>query len=60
MTKQTIKQMLDEIADRIKKDKTYWRFNYSVGLRNGSCYGLSYEDTTLLKKKEKNKDDTKR
>lgn len=48
-----IRKELDKIMKEIKKNKEYWRFNYSIGESNGNCWGSSYENETKLKKTRK-------
>jgi len=50
MEDKELRKELDDLMKRIKESKNHWRFNYSVGIFNGSCYGASYEDDGKLKK----------
>jgi len=53
MDDNVLRKRLDRIMEELKDSKNHWRFNYSVGLSNGSCYGSSYEDEK--RKRGKNK-----
>jgi len=56
MDDNTLRKRLNRIMEELKESKDHWRFNYSVGLSNGCCYGSSYEDDKDLKRKrERNK-----
>ena len=44
-----VMRKLNEIEKIIRKSKKYWRFNYSVGYSDGSCFGSDYEDKNKLK-----------
>ncbi len=48
-----LRKQLDRIMKEIENSKNHWRFNFSVGLSTGSCYGSSYEDESKLKIKKK-------
>lgn len=49
MKDEDLRKELDNLMERIKKSKEHWRFNYSVGIYNGGCYGASFEDENKMK-----------
>jgi len=53
--KDTIREKLNKIEQEIRKSKDYWRFNYSVGLSSGGCYGSGYTNESKLKNKKNDK-----
>ena len=54
MRDQELRKELDDLMNRIQKSKEHWRFNFSVGTKDGSCYGSSFEDEIKLNKEVKN------
>ena len=54
MKDEDLRKELDNLMERIKESKEHWRFNYSVGIYNGSCYGASFEDENKKNATHKN------
>jgi hypothetical protein len=52
MNEKNLREELEKISKEIENKKLGWRFNYSVGLPSGSCFGSSWEDDSILQKKK--------
>jgi len=50
MKDKELRRQLDKLMKQVEDSDEHWRFNFSVGLNSGSCYGSSFEDETKLKK----------
>lgn len=55
MTDEKALDIIDKAIEQVKKLKTAWRVNYSIGFRNGDVHGGAWEDETLLNTDEKSR-----
>lgn len=46
-------EIIEKAIKEIQKMNNIWRFNYSLGFRNGDVFGSSWENEKLLKPNKK-------